>query len=48
MYVEATLFDIVPIIEIVTLDEIKKAAEEFMIEDHMTTFHILPKGEKDA
>lgn len=48
IYGEATLFDVVPIIESITLNEIKKAAEEFMIEDHMTTFHILPKGEKDA
>lgn len=48
IYGEATLFDVVPIIESITLKEIKKAAEEFMIEDHMTTFHILPKGDKDA
>ncbi|AEB29374.1 putative processing protease [Carnobacterium sp. 17-4] len=48
IYGEATLFDVVPIIESITLDEIKKVAEEFMIEDHMTTFHILPKGDKDA
>ena len=48
IYGEATLFDVVPIIESITLNEIKKAAEEFMIEEHMTTFHILPKGDKDA
>ncbi|MER2174056.1 MAG: pitrilysin family protein [Carnobacterium sp.] len=48
IYGEATLFDVVPIIESITLDEIKEAAEEFMIEDHMTTFHILPKGDKNA
>ncbi|EDP68522.1 peptidase, M16 family protein [Carnobacterium sp. AT7] len=47
-YGEATLFDVVPIIESVTLTEIKKAADEFMVEDHMTTFHILPKGENEA
>ncbi len=47
-YGEATLFDVVPIIESITLTDIKKAAEEFMIEDHMTTFHILPKGENEA
>ncbi|WP_407372500.1 EF-P 5-aminopentanol modification-associated protein YfmH [Carnobacterium sp.] len=48
IYGKATLFDVVPIIESITLDEIKKAAEEFMVEDHMTTFHILPKGDKDV
>ena len=47
-YGEATLFDVVPIIESITLTDIKKAAEEFMLEDHMTTFHILPKGENEA
>ena len=47
-YGEATLFDVVPIIESVTLTEIKKAADDFMVEDHMTTFHILPKGENEA
>ena len=47
-YGEATLFDVVPIIESITLTDIKKAAEKFMIEDHMTTFHILPKGENEA
>lgn len=48
IYGEATLFDIVPIIENITLAEIKDAAAEFMIEDHMTTFHILPKGANEA
>ena len=48
IYGEATLFDIVPIIENITLAEIKEAAAEFMIEDHMTTFHILPKGANEA
>lgn len=47
-YGEATLFDVVPIIESITLADIKKAAEEFMIADHMTTFHILPKGANKA
>lgn len=47
-YGEATLFDSVPIIESITLIDIKKAAEKFMIEEHMTTFHILPKGANEA
>lgn len=48
VYGEATLFDVVPVIESITLKEIKKAAEDFMIEDHMTTFHIIPKGANEA
>ncbi len=47
-YGEATLFDVVPIIESITLTDIKKAAENFMIEEHMTTFHILPKEANEA
>ncbi|WP_035053884.1 EF-P 5-aminopentanol modification-associated protein YfmH [Carnobacterium pleistocenium] len=47
-YGEATLFDIVPIIERITLIDIKKAAEKFMVEEHMTTFHILPKEANEA
>ncbi|MEK6190241.1 MAG: insulinase family protein [Carnobacterium alterfunditum] len=47
-YGEATLFDVVPIIESITLTDIKKAAEKFMIEEHMTTFHILPKEANEA
>ncbi len=42
-YGEATLFDLVPIIESITLNQIKQVAEEFMQESHMSVFHILPK-----
>ena len=42
-YGEATLFDLVPIIESISLNQIKKVAEEFMQENHMSVFHILPK-----
>ena len=45
-YGEATLFDLVPIIESITLEQIKHLAEEFMHESHMSAFHILPKGNK--
>lgn len=45
-YGEATLFDLVPIIESITLEQMKHLAEEFMQESHMSAFHILPKGSK--
>ncbi|MGB6177996.1 EF-P 5-aminopentanol modification-associated protein YfmH [Carnobacterium sp.] len=47
-YGEATLLDLVPIIESITLNQIKHAAEEFMQESHMSVFHILPKGEDNV
>ncbi|WP_034550836.1 EF-P 5-aminopentanol modification-associated protein YfmH [Carnobacterium funditum] len=42
-YGEATLFDLVPIIDSITLNQIKVLAEEFMQEKYMSVFHILPK-----
>lgn len=47
-YGEATLFDVVPIIEGITLNQLKVLAEEFMQEKHMSVFHILPKGDGEA
>ena len=45
LFEEATLFDMVPIIESIQLEDLKKVAAEFMVEEHMSTFTILPKGE---
>ncbi|MEG0474382.1 MAG: pitrilysin family protein [Carnobacterium sp.] len=47
-YGDATLFDLVPIIETITLDQLKSLAECFMQEAHMSVFHILPKGADEA
>lgn len=47
-YGDATLFDLVPIIETITLDQLKSLAESFMQEAHMSVFHILPKGADEA
>lgn len=47
-YGEASLFDLVPIIEQVSLNEIKQLAADFMVKEHMSVFHILPKGEMEA
>ncbi|WP_414839889.1 EF-P 5-aminopentanol modification-associated protein YfmH [Carnobacterium sp. TMP28] len=47
-YGETTLFDLVPIIESITLNQIKQLAEEFMQESHMSVFYILPKGDEKA
>lgn len=45
MFGEATLFDMVPIIESIQLEDIKELAADFMVAEHMSTFTILPKGE---
>lgn len=47
-YGDATLFDLVPIIETITLNQLKSLAESFMQEAHMSVFHILPKGADEA
>lgn len=41
-YGEATLFDLVPVIENIVLSDLKRLAEEFMQEEHMSIFTILP------
>lgn len=45
LFGEAALFDMVPIIENIQLEELKQLADEFMVEEHMSTFTIWPKGE---
>lgn len=45
LFGEAALFDMVPIIEDIQLDELRDLAVEFMVEEHMSTFTIWPKGE---
>ncbi|MBM6613385.1 insulinase family protein [Desemzia sp. RIT804] len=45
LFGEATLFDMVPIIESIQLEDIKEVAAEFMMEEHISIFTILPKGE---
>ncbi|MFL2099164.1 EF-P 5-aminopentanol modification-associated protein YfmH [Desemzia sp. FAM 23989] len=45
LFGEATLFDMVPIIESIQLEDIKEVAAKFMVSEHMSTFSILPKGE---
>lgn len=45
-YGEATLFDLVPIIEAITLEDILYMADQFMHEERLSVFHILSKGEK--
>lgn len=45
LFGEATLFDMVPIIESIQLEDIKEVAADFMVEEHMSTFTVLPKGE---
>ncbi|MGX7419677.1 EF-P 5-aminopentanol modification-associated protein YfmH [Carnobacterium gallinarum] len=42
-YGDASLFDLVPTIESIKLADIQQLAAEFMIKEHMSTFHILPK-----
>ncbi|MDN6626473.1 MAG: insulinase family protein [Pisciglobus halotolerans] len=44
VYGSTTLFDLVHIIESITLADIKKLAKEMMVEDHISIFHILAKG----
>lgn len=45
LFGEAALFDMVPIIENIRLEELRDLAAEFMVEEHMSTFTIWPKGE---
>lgn len=46
-YGEATLFDLVPVIENIVLSDLKRLAEEFMLEEHMSVFTILPAEKKN-
>lgn len=46
-YGEATLFDLVPVIENIVLSDLKRLAEEFMQEEHMSVFTILPAEKKN-
>ena len=45
LFGKAALFDMVPIIENIQLEELKQLAADFMVEEHMSTFTIWPKGE---
>lgn len=47
-YGEASLFDLVPIIEAISLTEVVQLAENFMVPEHMSVFHIVPKGASKA
>src|SRR5699024_8929957 len=44
-YDDATLFDLVPIVESITLDDVKTTAASYMKENVMTVFQVLPSEE---
>jgi len=41
---EATIFDIVPVLEDITLEEVKQLADDYLNEDYLSVYKILPKG----
>lgn len=47
-YEDATLFDLIPIVEAITLADIRKAAANFFKEERMSVFRILPLGEQKS
>lgn len=47
-YGEASLFDLVPVIESITLSQVKELATQFMVPERMSVFHILPKESKES
>lgn len=47
-YGDASLFDLVPVIESITLSQVKELATQFMVPERMSVFHILPKEAKES
>lgn len=45
-YGEANVFDIVPIMEDITLEELQELADRYMKAPALSAFHILPRGEE--
>lgn len=44
-YGEANVFDIIPIMEEISLEELQIVAERYMRAPHLSAFHIIPRGE---
>lgn len=42
-YKDKNIFDLLPLIEEITLEDVKKIAEEYIIDDYLSEFVILPK-----
>ena len=42
-YKDKNIFDLLPLIEEITLEDVKKIAEEYIIDDDLSEFVILPK-----
>lgn len=38
------LFDVVPVLEAITIDDVKKIAAEFIAEERMSVCQVVPKG----
>lgn len=47
VYGDATVFDIVPLMEDLSLEEVRKLAKGYMKEEYLSTFKLLPKSKQE-